>query len=114
MTKSETASSHRMQALMDNIVLPGTCGSNVKKFLHSQDMSYVFKVSRPDKYAHGLLWQNYNHARSEDREKFRQYVIAHRQLTGRTIQKDGRSDGAIYHLDSAFTSIQPKQEDGSE
>lgn len=78
-----------MQALMDNIVRLESCASNVKTLFVSQDMSYVFKVCRPNKYAHGLLGQNYNHARSKGRKKFRQFVIVLCQPTGRTIQKDG-------------------------
>lgn len=107
--KSDIAScpEKRMNKLIENIILPPECTVTARLFYRAQGMDYRFKIARPDKTMHKLIGNHSNRARQLERDRFREFVKAHRQQNGRTMQKDNRSHGAVYYLDSSISCIRP-------
>lgn len=98
----------RRRLLIENIIIPEDCILSPKQFFQSRALDYSFKISRVDSNCHSLVGRTSNRARREERERFKMFVIAHRQPTGRTLQSDGRSHGAMYYIDSIFECMKRK------
>lgn len=112
-SKAEIASANtrRMRQLIEHIILPEDCVLSPKRYFESQGMDFQFKVSRLSQSLHGNIGRQSNRARTLERDHFRMFVVAHRQPSGRTIHKDGRSHGAMFYLDAVFDSIRNKEDD---
>lgn len=50
MTENGISRIYRMESLIDNMVLPENCETNVPAFFFAQEMSYVFQVTGVEKY----------------------------------------------------------------
>jgi hypothetical protein len=107
MTKAEMGSS-RDRFLPRIVLSPGTVLSCARVFDDAAPHE-VFSVAVERERMHGLVGKA-SRALGAEREFFHAFVRTHRSPTGRTLDKTGRQNGVVYHLDERWVVLRADSE----
>lgn len=98
-------STSAIESYIGRIIVLETSDLTSMEYFTAQGLSFVFDVLECTKKAHGLAGQEGNRARKEDRNLLREFIVANRSPTGRTVEHDDRAHGASFYLGCRFKTI---------
>jgi len=107
MLKAEILADVRRDDLIGRVVRPDGCLLSLRRFFAAAANSDSLTVTSAAA-AHGLKGKASNRTRTKARELFRSWVEAHRCLTGRAPDRNGRAHGAAWYLHSRFEVLRPQ------